>query len=48
MVRMTAGCVLVALCAEGVELQRMSPEGLTKFVASENAKWAPIVRTAAR
>jgi hypothetical protein len=33
---------------EGVELQRMSPEVLTQFVASENAKWGPIARAAVR
>ena len=40
--------VRARLDVEGVELQRMSPEALTKFVASENAKWGPIARTAGR
>jgi tripartite-type tricarboxylate transporter receptor subunit TctC len=40
--------VRARLDVEGVELQRMSPDALTKFVASENAKWGPIARTAAR
>lgn len=30
---------------EGVEVQRMSPATLTKFVASENAKWGPVARS---
>jgi tripartite-type tricarboxylate transporter receptor subunit TctC len=33
---------------EGVELQRMSPDALTKFVASENAKWGPVARAVRR
>lgn len=40
--------VRARLDLEGVELQRMSPETLTNFIASENAKWGPIARTASR
>jgi tripartite-type tricarboxylate transporter receptor subunit TctC len=40
--------VRARLDVEGVELQRMSPEALAKFVASENAKWGPIARAAGR
>ena len=40
--------VRTRLDVEGVELQRMSPEALTQFVASENAKWGSIARTASR
>ena len=36
------------LDAEGVELLRMSPDEMTKFVASENTKWGPIARSAAK
>ena len=32
------------LDVEGVEVQQMSPEALTEFVASENTKWGPIAR----
>jgi tripartite-type tricarboxylate transporter receptor subunit TctC len=40
--------VRARLDTEGVELQRMSPEALTKFITSENAKWGPIARMARR
>ncbi|HEY3656782.1 MAG TPA: tripartite tricarboxylate transporter substrate binding protein [Steroidobacteraceae bacterium] len=33
------------LDVEGVEIQHMSPQALTKFVASENAKWGPVARS---
>jgi tripartite-type tricarboxylate transporter receptor subunit TctC len=36
------------LDAQGVELVRMSPVEMTKFVASENAKWGPIARGVAK
>src|SRR5215213_3321912 len=38
--------VRARLDLEGVELQRMSPETLTNFIATENAKWGPIARAA--
>jgi tripartite-type tricarboxylate transporter receptor subunit TctC len=36
--------VRARLDVEGVELEHMSPDALTKFVVSENVKWGPIAR----